>query len=77
MLREEGAKAGYPDVSLPVARGRFHSLAIELKRSDHSNKPTPEQLEWIERLRAYGNCAVVCYGADEAISTIKTYLGIE
>ena len=74
MLREEGVKAGVPDACLPVARGRFHSLWLELKRSDHSNHPTPAQAEWIERLRGYGHMAVVCYGAGEAINAIETYL---
>ena len=77
MLREEGVKAGVPDVFLPCRRQRYGGLAIELKRSDHSNHATPAQQEWIERLRAHGYKAVVCYGAQEAIDTIKAYLGIE
>jgi hypothetical protein len=77
MLREEGVKAGVPDCCLPVARGRFYSLWLELKRADRSNHPTPAQAEWIECLRSYGHMAVVCYGAQEAIDTIKAYLGIE
>lgn len=74
MLREEGVKAGVPDCCLPVARGRFHSLWLELKRSDHSNHPTPAQQEWIERLRSYGHMTAVCYGAQEAIKVITDYL---
>ena len=76
-LKAEGLRAGYPDISLPVARGRWHSLHIELKRADRSNRPTPEQLLWIERLREYQNCAVVCYGAQDAINTIMSYLAQE
>ena len=74
MLREEGVKAGVPDCCLPVARGRFYSLWLELKRADRSNHPTPAQAEWIECLRSYGHMAVVCYGAQEAIIAIKDYL---
>lgn len=74
MLREEGVKAGVPDVVLPVARGRFHSLWLELKRSNRSNHATPAQQEWIERLRSYGHMVVVAYGAQEAIDAITTYL---
>jgi hypothetical protein len=76
-LVREGLRKGYPDISLDVARGRFHGLRIELKRADRSNKPTPEQLEWIDRLRHYGYSAVVCYGAQDAINTIKAYLAQE
>jgi hypothetical protein len=74
MLREEGVKAGVPDCCLPVARGRFYSLWLELKRADRSNHPTPAQAEWIECLRSYGHMAVVCYGAQEAIKVITDYL---
>ena len=31
-LRAEGVKAGVPDLCLPVARGQYHGLYIELKR---------------------------------------------
>ena len=74
MLKAEGVKAGYPDISLDVPRGRFHGLRIELKRADHSNGPTPEQQEWIARLHHYGYCAVVCYGAADAQQCIMAYL---
>jgi len=77
LLKAEGCKAGYPDVSLPIARGRWHSLHLELKRADHSNGPTPEQLLWIERLREYGNFTAVAYGAQDAINTIMAYLSQE
>ena len=31
-LKEQGVKAGIPDVFLPCARGGFHGLYIEMKR---------------------------------------------
>lgn len=71
-LVEEGVKSGVPDCCLPVARGRFHSLWIELKRKP--NKPTEAQEQWIADLRRYGHQAVVCYGAQEAIDCILAYL---
>ena len=77
MLSAEGVKAGVPDCCLPVARGRYHSLWLELKRKDHSNHATPAQLDWIERLRDDGCMAVVAYGADEAIKTIEHYLSLD
>ena len=76
-LVQEGLKRGVPDVTLAVPRGRFHALYIELKRADHSNKPTPEQIEWIDNLRRYGYEAVVAYGAQEAQTAIMAYLGQE
>ena len=72
MLKAEGVKAGVPDVCLPVPRGRFHSLWIEMKRKP--NKPTLEQEQWVASLRRYGNQAVICYSATEAINCIMAYL---
>ena len=74
-LKAEGVRSGVPDCCLPVARGRFHSLWIEMKRKP--NRPTEAQEHWISTLRDYGHSAVVCYGAQEAIDVIKAYLGIE
>ena len=75
MLKASGTKAGVPDCCLPVARGRFHSLWIEMKRKP--NKPTEAQEQWITDLRRYGHMAVICYGAQDAISCILAYLAQE
>lgn len=40
-LRRQGVKAGVPDLCLPVPRGEFHGLYIELKAKD--NTPTKKQ----------------------------------
>lgn len=77
MLKAEGVKAGYPDIVLDVARGRWHGLRIELKRADRSNHATPEQRDWLTRLEQHGYRAVVCYGAQAAIDTILAYLAQE
>ncbi len=69
-----GAKPGVPDLCLPVARGGWHGMWIELKRADHSNGPTPAQKAWIERLQSEGYFCAVCYGANEAIDAITRYL---
>ncbi len=74
-MKQEGQKAGYPDISLDVARGRWHGLRIELKVG--RNKPTQLQLDWLGRLRAEGYMAVVCYGFEDAKRTILAYLGLE
>ena len=77
MLHEEGVRAGVPDIFLMCRRGHYGALAIELKRADRSNHATDAQRDWIERLRAAGYMAVICYGAQEAIEVIKTYLAQE
>jgi hypothetical protein len=73
-MARQGVSPGVPDLCLPVARGQFHSLWLELKRADHSNGPSPMQTAWLERLRAEGHLAVVAYGAAEAIHAIEHYL---
>ena len=70
----QGVAAGVPDLCLPIARGGWHGLWIELKRADHSNVPSPAQRAWLERLIAEGYRCAVCYGANEAIDSIERYL---
>lgn len=71
-LKAEGVKAGVPDLFLPVARGKFHGLFIEMKYGN--NKATPKQREWIIELNNQGYYAVVCNGFDEAKTTIESYI---
>lgn len=71
-LKAEGVKAGVPDVCLPIARGGFHSLYIEMKAG--RNKATESQSKWIKELNANGNLAVVCYGWVDASNVITKYL---
>lgn len=73
-LRAEGLKRGVPDICLPVARGKFHGLYIELKRVE-GGRVSDAQREWIDRLNAQGNLACTCRGWDEARKTILEYLG--
>lgn len=71
-LKRQGVKTGVPDICLPVARGGYFGLYIELKVG--SNKPTKLQNEWLCNLNKQGYLAVVCYGWREAAEMIETYL---
>lgn len=71
-LKAEGVKAGVPDLFLPVPRGGFHGLFIEMKAG--KNKTTEKQDVWIADLKQQGYKVVVCYGCEEAITEIKKYL---
>lgn len=71
-LRRQGVKAGVPDLCLPVARGGYHGLYIELKVG--KNKTTEKQDKWIAALRQQGYYVSVCYGWEEARETIENYL---
>lgn len=72
-FRAEGVKAGVPDICLPVARGGYHGLYIELKRVK-GGRVSMAQQGWIAALIAQGYYACVCKGWDEAAHVIKKYL---
>ncbi|MEE1054398.1 MAG: VRR-NUC domain-containing protein [Acutalibacteraceae bacterium] len=71
-LKRQGVKAGVPDICLPVARGGYHGLYIELKVGN--NKPTEKQKEWQKKLNKQGYLSVVCYGWQQAVRTLTEYL---
>jgi len=72
-FRKAGMKKGKPDINLPVPRGGYCGLWIELKRQGGPN-PTQEQREWLVRLAQAGHYCVCCKGSDAAISIIKQYI---
>ena len=69
--KDIGVKSGVPDLCLPVARGGYHGLYIELKTE--KGRATENQKTWIQRLTEQGYLAKVCYGFDEAIRCIISY----
>lgn len=69
-----GVKKGVPDLHLPVARGSYHSLYIEMKKEN--GKATPEQNWWGEQLLAQGNRCEVCRGWKEAVRVLEWYLSL-
>ena len=72
-LKLEGMRAGVPDVCLPVPRGGYGALYIELKRTKGGSL-SENQRTWIESLKMLGNKAVVCYGWEQARDEIERYL---
>lgn len=75
-LKLEGVKAGVPDIHLPVARGPYHSLYIEMKRVK-GGRVSPAQKVFMRKAEAYGNKCVVCRGFDEAVKAITDYMELE
>lgn len=72
-FKAEGVKAGVPDICLPVARGGYHGMYIELKRVKGGRVSTAQQ-GWIAALRDQGYYACVCKGWADAAGVIKKYL---
>jgi hypothetical protein len=73
-LKAEGVKRGVPDLCLPIPRGPYHGMYIEMKAGE--NKPTAEQLAWFSALSALGYYTALCYSAERAIEEITFYLGL-
>lgn len=71
-LKRIGMKPGVPDICLPVARGGYHALYIELKTEDGSL--SKEQKDYLHALDLEGNCTYVCRSAIDAIKRIELYI---
>lgn len=72
-FKAEGVKAGVPDLFLPVARGSWHGLFIEMKR-EKGGRLSTEQRIWLDALRGQGYAAYVAYGWKDAATLIESYL---
>lgn len=72
-LKEEGATAGIPDMHIPIPKGDYASLYIEMKNGK-AGRLSEHQKEMIQRLQAYGNKVVVCRTFDEFKREIEEYL---
>lgn len=69
----EGLKSGVPDLFLPVARGCFHGLFIEMKRVK-GGRVSLSQHDWITELVRQGYRCAICRGWEEAKDEIERYL---
>lgn len=70
-----GMLKGEYDIKLPVARGPYIGLIIEMKAG--RNKPTPEQVWYGERMAAEGHLTAVCWDWEDAKAIIIGYLSQE
>jgi hypothetical protein len=71
-LKAEGVKSGVPDIFLPVPKGVFHGLFIEMKIKP--NRVSKEQTGWIRQLIDNGYRVEVAYGFEEAVAVFMAYL---
>ena len=72
-LKGMGLKKGVPDLCLPVPRGGYHGLYVEMKRKD-GGTATPEQKEWLRALDEQGYAVTLCHGWKAAAKEIEGYL---
>lgn len=70
-VKAEGAKTGYPDVTIDAARGIYHGFRLELKMG--KNGCSDSQKGYHDKLRCNGYAVVVCFGYDAAMKAILEY----
>lgn len=73
-LKRIGTKAGVSDLHLPVAKGIYTTLYIEMKYGD--GKLSPAQKKFIYTAASYNNYCCICYSAEEAIKIIGEYISL-
>lgn len=74
-LKAEGTKKGIPDYMLPVSRGGFHGLFLELKKRE-GGVVSKEQIRLIAKLSEQGYLTVVVKGWEEASRQLVGYLSL-
>lgn len=77
-LRATGTKRGVPDNLLPVRRGGYAGLFVELKRPKSEGKAvgreSDEQGYWKAQLQAQGYGVATCVGWEQMRDTVIAYL---
>lgn len=73
-LQLMGVRRGVPDLCLPVARGTYHGLYIEVKTE--SGRTTGDQDWWGERLLGQGYMWEVCHGWESAVRVLEWYMSL-
>ena len=71
-LKRMGVLAGVADLHLPVARGGYNGLYIEMKYEE--GRLLESQKKFLKAAAAEGNYCVVCYSAADAIEVLNLYM---
>ena len=73
-LKQQGVKKGVPDLCLPVPKGIYHALYIEMKTE--KGRTTSDQEWWGNSLLLQGNMWEVCHGWESAVQVLEWYLNL-
>jgi hypothetical protein len=71
-LKAEGVLAGVPDLFLMAAKGEWHGMFIEMKAK--TGNVSDKQKEFMAAANAMNYKTIVCYGFDDAKTSIINYL---
>lgn len=72
--RSMGVKKGVPDLCLPVPRGKYHGLYVELK--NETGRTSEAQEWWGEKLLGQGYMWEVCRGWQSAVRVLEWYMSL-
>lgn len=75
-MKQEGLTSGIPDLHIPIARGGYHSLYIEMKNGK-AGRLSDTQKAMIQKLQSLGNKVAVCRSLDDFIKEINQYFKYE
>lgn len=73
-MRREGVRPGFPDLGLPIPRGSYHGLFLELKTQ--TGRCSKAQLGWHHQLARHGYLVVVARGWQQAADALQAYLSL-
>jgi len=73
-IAAEGTVPGVSDYHLPVARGGFIGLFIELKAP--GGRASDAQKDWLAAVEEEGHAGFVCIGWTECVLRLEWYLGM-
>lgn len=78
-MKRMGVRPGVSDYHLPVPRGIYHSLWIELKPKvrGYYPKPSKAQIEWRTNMLMVGNAAYIVKGWEQAIDIMLCYVRLK
>jgi hypothetical protein len=71
-MKAEGVKSGVLDIFLPVPKGQYHGLFIEMKVG--KNKPSDNQTLFATHATCMGYRCALCYSWEAARDKIAEYL---
>jgi hypothetical protein len=75
IMKRMGVLAGASDLFMAWPVDPWHGLFIEVKSK--VGKISDLQTKFLQRMRIVGYRAVVCYGAEEVITTMKEYIAYQ
>lgn len=72
MMKYEGQKKGTPDIVIPLPRGKYHGMFLEVKTE--KGTASKDQKEKIEMYREQGYYCVIAKGYDVCMAHFTAYL---